>query len=282
MSGLNLGWVISEVTVFGSGEFSGANLCDVLTYSCVGGIAEAGEVFEEAGFEGGIQSEHIGADENLSGADWSGPDADGGDGETFGDALSDVGGNKFEDDGEGAGIFSGAGIVEELLFVALNAAHATQLPDGLGAHADVRHDGYVCSANAANCFRLNLAAFQFDGIAACLFDDASGISDGLPGADLVAHEGHIDHDQCTADGAGDEFSVVEHLGERYGEGAGTSLDDHCQTIADEDAVDAGVIENAGPKVIVGGEHCQATSGPGLFAEGRNGYFADRLGHGGVG
>ena len=267
--------------MFRTGEFCGANLCDVLSDGRVGGIAKAGELFEEAGFEGGVESEHIGADKDLSGAAWSGSDADGGDGKTFGDALSDVGGNKFEDDGEGAGVFSGAGIVEELLFVALDAAHAAQLPDGLGAHADVCHHGYVCSADAANCFRLDSAAFQFDGIAACVFDDASGISHGLPGADLVAHEGHIDHDECAADGAGDEFSVVEHLGERYGEGAGASLDDHGETIADEDAVDTGVIENSGPEVIVGGEHCQATSRPGLFAEGRDCNFADRLGHGEV-
>lgn len=265
--------------MFGSGEFPGANLGDVLSGGCVGGIAEAGELFEEAWFEGGVKSEHIGSDENLSGAGWSGSDADGGYGEAFGDALGDVGGNEFEDDGEGAGIFGGAGVVEELLFVALDAAHAAQLPDGLGAHADVRHDGDVCSTDAANGFRLDGTSFQFDGIAAGVFDDASGISDGLAGADLVAHEGHIDDDESVANGAGDEFSVVEHLGECDGEGTGSSLDDHSQTVADEDAVDAGVIEDACPEVIVGGEHCEAASGPGLFAEGRYGHFAGRLGHG---
>lgn len=268
--------------MFGSGEFSGANLCDVLSDSCVGGIAQAGELFEEAGFEGGVESEHIGADEDLSGAAWSGPDADGGDGETFGDALSDIGGDEFEDDGEGTGIFSGAGIVEELLFVTLDAAHAAQLPDSLGPHADVSHDGDVCSTDAANGFRLNGAAFQFDGVTACLFDDASGISDGLPGAHLVAHEGHVDHDERAADGAGDELSVVEHLGERYREGTGASLNDHGQTVAHENAVDTGIIEDTGPEVIVGGEHGEATSRPGLLAKGRDGNFADRLGHGGVG
>ena len=78
--------------MFGTGEFSGPNFADVLSGGGVCEFAEIAELFEEAGFERGVQSEHIGADEDLSGAAGAGTDADGGEGEAFGDSCGDVGG----------------------------------------------------------------------------------------------------------------------------------------------------------------------------------------------
>ena len=79
-------------------------------------------------------------------------------------------------------------------------------------------------------------------------------SDRLPRRDLVGEERQVGHDQGAARGPGDHLGVVDDLVERDPQRRLPTLDGGAQRVADQQAVDAGGVEQPGRREVVGGQH----------------------------
>ena len=104
------------------------------------------------------------------------------------------------------------------------------------------------------------APFELHRLAAGLLENAARVFDGLVFAKLEAGERHIDHDQGVAHRPAHHFGVVNHLLQRDRQRGAVPLDDHRQAIADQNALDARRIDQAGHRVIVGRQHGDPPSG----------------------
>ena len=180
-------------------------------------VAKVAELFQEARLEAGIQPQHVRANQNLTAAASTGTDTDRRNAERFRDAAGNVFGHKFEHDGEGSGIFSGAGIVEQSLFIALDLAHAAELTNCLGSHADMSHHRNLSSTNSSNRFGLDRSTFQFNRIGAGFFHDASRILHRLLRTHVIRHERHVHNHKRSLHSASNQFAVINHLIESHGE-----------------------------------------------------------------
>ena len=129
-------------------------------------------------------------------------------------------------------------------FVALHFVAAERV-DALRAQAAVGHHGDAGGDEAGDRVGLLDAAFELDGLAAGFLEDAAGVFDRLVRAQVEAGERHVDDDQRVLDGAADHLGVVDHLVERDGQRAVVPLDDHRHAVADEDAFDAGRVDEPG-------------------------------------
>ena len=107
----------------------------------------------------------------------------------------------FEDDGEGAGVFERAGIVDELggrggrLALDLVAA---ELVDRLRRQAEVAHHRDAGFDHAADERHDVAAAFELHGGGAAFLEEAAGVAHGFVGVRLVAHERHVGDDDRLA------------------------------------------------------------------------------------
>ena len=90
------------------------------------------------------------------------------------------------------------------------------------------------------------AAFELDGLAARFLEDAAGVFDRPVRAQVEAGERHVDDHQRVLDRAADHLGVVDHFVERHGQRAVVALDDHRHAVADENALDAGRIDEPAP------------------------------------
>ena len=70
---------------------------------------------------------------------------------------------------------------------------------------------------------------------------------------MVAAVGHVDDEQGALDGAADGAGVVQHVVHGDAEGVWVAEDGHAEGVADEEDVDAGLVDQAGGGVVVGGE-----------------------------
>ena len=88
---------------------------------------------------------------------------------------------------------------------------------------------------------------------AVLVQDAR-VRDGLLHRDVVRHEGHVADDVGTLHAAHDGLGVDEHLVHRDGHGVLVAQLDHAEAVADQDDVDARLVDDQALGVRVGGDH----------------------------
>ena len=79
-------------------------------------------------------------------------------------------------------------------------------------------------------------------------------------AQVVAGKRHVDDHQGVLHGAADHLGVVDHFVERDRQRVGVALHDHRHAVADENALDAGRVEQRGHRVVVGREHRDLLAG----------------------
>ena len=239
------------------GEGAGA---DFLGVGADGGDDDLGEVGVLLGVlrdEVGVEAEEVVPDLHLAVALRAGADADGRDVELLGDDARDVDGHRLEDDGVGAGFLQGHGVVQQAdggggrLALHLVAA---ELVDRLRRQAEVAHHRDAGLDEQAHRLGDARAALQLDGLRAALLEHAAGVAQGVGGAGLVAHERHVGDDVRLAGGADDGLHVVQHLVHGHGDRGVVAEDDVAEAVADEDERDAGLFDEAGGRVVVGGDH----------------------------
>ena len=145
------------------------------------------------------------------------------------------------------------GVGEDLVARALDLV-AAEPPDRLRLEADVPHHGNPRLDQGPDRGRHRGAALELDRLAVRLLEDPAGRADGLPRRDLVAEERQVGHDQGAPRGPRDHLGVVDDLVERDPQGRLPALDHGTQRVADEQAVDAGRVEQAGRGEVVGRQH----------------------------
>ena len=106
---------------------------------------------------------------------------------------------------------------------------------------------------ARNQFEAALAAFDFHGFCAGFLHEANGVLNGFVDRNVEAAEGHIGNEQRAFRAAADGARVMKNLIERDGQRAVVAESDHAQRIADEQHVDAGLVEQARGGIVVGCE-----------------------------
>ena len=102
---------------------------------------------------------------------------------------------------------------------------------------------------------------ELDRRSAGLLEKTTGVAHRFGRVGLVAHERHVTHHHGLTGPAGDQTGVVDHLVQAHRQGAVPALNDHAQRVAHQDQVEAGLIDQAGKGVDVGGH------GGDLFAVG---------------
>ena len=132
----------------------------------------------------------------------------------------------------------------QLRLVALHVVAAERV-DALRPQAAVGHHGDAGRDERGDRVGLLDAAFELHGLAARFLQDAAGVFDRLVRAQVEARERHVDDHQRVLDRAADHFGVVDHFVERHGQRAVVPLDDHRHAVADENAFDAGRIDEPG-------------------------------------
>ena len=155
--------------------------------------------------------------------------------------------------------FGGFGVGHEFLFVALHFVAAERV-DALRPQAAVGHDGDAGADQGGDRFGLFDAPFELHGLAASFLQDAARVFDRAVGAEVEARERHVDDHERVLDGAADHFGVVDHFVERHGQRAVVSLHDHRHAVADQNAFDAGGIDEPRERVVVGRDHRDLASG----------------------
>ena len=148
---------------------------------------------------------------------------------------------------------NGLGIGEDLLARALDLV-AAQPSDGLRLESDVSHHRNPCVDQGPDRGRHAGTPLQLDGLAVRLLEEPAGRAEGLSRRDLVAEEWQVRHDQRTPRGPRDHLRVVDDLVEGDPEGRLPALDHGPQRIADQQAIDAGPIEQPGRGEVVGRQH----------------------------
>lgn len=234
-------------------ERAGADFVAVLRDGAGDVGFEVGERFDEAGHGAAGDAEEVVEDEDLAVAIGTGADADRGNRDGICYFFGQAAGDAFKHDGERAGGLGGFGVGHEFGFITLHFVAAKRV-DVLGAQAAMGHHGDTGADECGDCFRLLNAAFQFDGLAAGLLQNAAGAFDGAVGAQVKTGEGQIDHDEGMLDGPADHFGMVDHFVERDGERAIVPLDDHRHAVADENSLDAGGINEPSKGEIIGRDH----------------------------
>ena len=116
------------------------------------------------------------------------------------------------------------------------------------------HHRYARRDQARDHFGLLHAAFQLHGLAAGLLQDPSGVFDRPINAQVKTGKRHIDDQQGMAHRTADHLGVIDHLFQRHRQRVGMALHDHREAVADQNALDAGRIDQLGRGIVVGGEH----------------------------
>jgi len=104
------------------------------------------------------------------------------------------------------------------------------------------------------------AAFDFDGFRASLLDEARGVGDGLLRGCVVGAEGHVRDEQSALHGAADGMGVVQHLVHGDGQGAVIAEDGHAERVADEEQVNAGLVDEGARGIVIRGERGDGLAG----------------------
>ena len=202
-----------------------------------------------------VHAEHIVHHQHLPIGVFACADADGGAGNALGDGFAQRGGHAFHQYHACAccvvrlGIcqHGGSGIATPLHFVA--AKHV----DILRRKPDVGADGDGALLQELRGLGEHRAAFQFHHVRACCHQRSGG-GKGLFFALLVAAKGQVGKDKAVAVAAGNVLGVVNHVFQRYGQGAALPLHGHAQRVANQQDFYARAVHQGGERGFVAGKH----------------------------
>ena len=164
-------------------------------------------------------------------------------------------GDRFEHDGEGAGLGDRARVrldCRPLLAVAPLRLEAADDVHRLGRQADVGHDRNAAVDEVANGFRHAAAALDLNGATVGLFHYLRAVSEGDGRALLVGAERHVDDDKGAPGTADNRAPVHDHQFEGDRNGCLVAMHNHSEAVANEKEV-AVAVGDGGRMRMVGGQ-----------------------------
>ena len=164
--------------------------------------------------------------------------------------LGHRGGDRLEDDREAAHGLQRQRLLGDLrrpaggLALGLVAAERGRR---LRRQADVAHHRDPGADDRPRAVDRGAAALELDRVAAGLLDEALGVGDGLLVRLLVRAERHVADQERRAQAAADGGGQHQHLLHADGDGRVVAEHRHRRGVADEDEVDAGLLDHLAPK-----------------------------------
>jgi len=170
-----------------------------------------------------------------------------------GDGLGHARGNQFEHDGESSRLRQGLGIGQQ--FQAFGLAFALEvvavfLPHMLRQHSQVPQERDAGGHDCPDLIQNLAAALGFDGFRPGS-DQAPGVGQRVRRG-CVASEGQVGGQQGARAAPGGGADVVLHFGHGDGGGVRVAQHHHSQRVAHQDQGNAGLVQEAGRRKVVGG------------------------------
>ena len=202
------------------------------------------------------------------------------------EAIRDRGGellrDELEDDRERARLLDRERVVEQRPGLLARLALDPELADRigrLGRQADVAHDRDSGLDERLDDPGAPDAALDLDGLDAGIVDESAGVAERLLRC-RIGQERHVADDEGTPRAAGDGRGVVEHVLHRHAELVLVAEHRPAERVADEQQRDAGLVEELGRRVVVGGQHRDPLAVGVHLADVADGQAANRVGSGG--
>ena len=125
--------------------------------------------------------------------------------------------------------------------------------DRLRRQADMAHHGNIHIHDGLDNPGDVDPTFEFDGLGPAFLEQASGIGDRLTNTGLIGEKRHVAHNEGARASPVDQPEVVDHIVHRDRQGRIRPLHGRAQRVADQEKVDAALVQDAGERVVVGGE-----------------------------
>ena len=218
---------------------------------------QLGVAAQKAGLKLFGDAQQVVDDQHLPVHVGAGADADGGNTQLLGHLFGQRGGNFFQHQREAAQVLELLRVFEQFLglgvFFGTHGVGA-ELVDALRREAQVAHHRDAGRENTLDAFPDFGAAFQLHGVGAAFLHDANGRAQRLARRALIRAKRHIHDHQRPLHGPHHGLRVVYHLVQGDGQ-RGFVAGHHVRGgVADEQHVDAGPVEDAGHREVVGREH----------------------------
>ena len=205
-----------------------------------------------------LEAQDVVEDQHLAVAVRTGPDADGRNLHGLGDHGGHQSGHALQHDREAAGVGEGLGRVNQVQGgrgVAALHLVSTHGVHRLGRQAYVAHHRDLGSHQRLDHRNATTAALQLDGLCAGP-DQHRGVPHRVGDRHVVAHPRHVGDYEGRRVRTGHGRGVVGDVLHRHLQGVLVAEYDHGHRIANEDHVDAGLVDHPGTRSVVCGEHHQ--------------------------
>ena len=258
-----------KLLVGGQSDFASGDGGDPSFASIFDGFAQLGGGLGEArGVVG--HSQEVLEDEDLGVAGVAGADAYDGNGCGFEHGGGERFGDSFDEQHGAASLLERDRIAEDLVGVVGRFSGgdvATGDGGALGAAAYVAADGDACADHLGDQRSEGGVGFEFDDVGVTFDKEAACVADGFGVGGVIAHEGHVGHDDAVGraalDGGGEGDCDVEgHV-----DGARETENDFGGGVSDEQEMDARAHEESRGGGVVAGEAGEGLGALGLGAEG---------------
>ncbi len=124
----------------------------------------------------------------------------------------------------------------------------------LRRQSDVAHHGNIDGGDSRHRFGYRDAAFQLHRLGAAFLDQTARVAQRVFGTYLIRQERHVGDDQRPASRAHHRPSVVDDLVDSDGQRVGLAAHRHGETIADQQQIDAAVVEDSREWKVVRSQH----------------------------
>ena len=138
------------------------------------------------------------------------------------------------------------------LQVSIDEAFAELVPlSDAAANLTAAADDDHCVEDRADLAENALPAFQLDRIDVGFLEESPRVSYRVLVAHLVAHEGHVAHDECVRRGAANGLAVNDALIHRHGDSPIVAVDAHPEGITDEQHIHPSRLSELSRRIVVG-------------------------------
>src|SRR5262245_28073373 len=183
-------------------------------------------------------------------------DANGRNGQPLGDLLGQVLWNAFQHHRERATILYRQSIAHDcfplVLVLTLNLIAAEPM-NRLRGEANVSHDRDANLDDGLDRTWHRSTALEFHPLGTALLEEPPGIPDRLLPTYLIGEKRHVPDHQSTLATARNRSRVVDHLLHRNRQGIRLALKDAANRVADQEDINAGLVQNPRKGIIVSGE-----------------------------